>query len=127
MQEQIIDRPRSARPVAVTVLAAIYILMGTVGFLYHFRDFGAAGMTTREVVLVEGLRILAIVAGGFMLLGRNWARWLAIVWITLHVAVSFYNGWQQAAMHAIFLAIISILLTRPSANAFFRSYAPRPN
>lgn len=127
MGEPIIDRSRSARPTAITVLSVIYILMGTVGFIYHFRDFGAAGMTTREVVLVEALRVVAIVSGSFMLLGRNWARWLAIAWIALHVAVSFYNGWQQVAMHAIFLVLIAILLTRPAANAYFHPSGQRTN
>jgi hypothetical protein len=108
------------RPATVTVLSWLYIVMGTVGFIYHARELGRNGLLHADVLLIEGLRVLAIVAGFFMLKGQNWARWLAIVWIALHVVASFYNSWQQAAMHPLFLAVIWFLLTRSAANVFFR-------
>jgi hypothetical protein len=108
------------RPVTVTVLGWIYIVMGTVGVVYHARELGLHGSFHSDVLLIEALRVMAIVAGIFLLKGQNWARWLAIAWIALHVVASFYNSWQQALIHAIFLAIILFLLTRPVADAFFR-------
>jgi hypothetical protein len=110
------------RPLAVTIISWIYIVMGTVGFIYHFRELRIDGLHL-EAVLVEGLRILAVVAGYFMLMGKNFARWIAILWIGLHVGISFYHDWQQVMMHAIFFVIITYFLTRPAANAFFKSDA----
>jgi hypothetical protein len=112
------------RPATVTVLSWLYIVMGAVGFIYHARELGRNGLLHSDVLLVEGLRVLAIAAGFFMLKGQNWARWLAIAWIALHVVASFYNSWQQAVMHTIFLAVIWFLLTGPTANAFFRGMEP---
>ena len=108
------------RPTAVTILSWLYLVMGTVGFVYHLRELRQYSLLHSDFLLIEALRVLAVVAGFFMLMGQNWARWLAIAWIALHVVASFYNSWQQAAMHAIFFAIIAFLLTRPAANAFFR-------
>ncbi len=108
------------RPLSVTILSWIYIVMGIVGFIYHLKELSLQHPFQSDTLWVEGLRILAIVAGVFMLKAANWARWLAIVWIAFHVVISFMNSWQQAAMHAIFLAFIAFLLTRPAANAYFR-------
>lgn len=108
------------RPVTVTILSWLLIVMGTVGFVYHLREFEQYSLFHSDFLLIEALRILAIVAGFFMLKAQNWARWLTIAWIALHVAVSFYNSWQQVVMHAIFLSIFVFLLTRPAVNAFFR-------
>jgi uncharacterized membrane protein len=106
---------------SVTILSWIYIVMGTVGFIYHLRDFSKYSPFHSDVLLVASIRILAVVAGYFMLHGRNWARWTAILWIAAHVVLSFYNSWQQVTMHAFFFAIITLLLTRPAANDFFRN------
>jgi hypothetical protein len=108
------------RPMTVTILSWLYIAMGAVGFLYHLRELGQNSLFHSDALLIEAIRILAIVAGFFMLRGQNWARWLAIAWIALHVVVSIFNSWQQVLMHAIFLAIIAFLLIRPAANEFFR-------
>jgi hypothetical protein len=108
------------RPIAVTILSWVLVVVGTVGFVYHLREFGQHNLLHSDFLLIEAIRVLAVVAGVFMLRGQDWARWLTIAWIALHVAVSFYNSWQQVAMHAIFLALFVFLLTRPAVNAFFR-------
>ena len=109
------------RPIAVTVLSWLYIVMGTVGFIYHFKELSPQSSYHSEMIWVEALRILAIVAGLFMLKATNWARWVAIAWIAFHVLVSFANSWQQVVMHTIFLALIVFLLTRPAVNTYFHS------
>jgi uncharacterized membrane protein len=106
----------SKRPITVTVLAVLFILTGIGGLATHLTDF-----KTREDFLVALVRLLAIVAGAFMLRGHNWARWLAIAWIAFHVAISFLNSIQQAAVHALILILFAIVLFRPPANAYFRS------
>jgi hypothetical protein len=108
------------RPLSVTVLSWIYIVMGTVGFIYHLKEFNLRDAFHDDTLWIEILRILAVVAGIFMLKAANWARWLAIAWIAFHVAISFYNGWQQVVMHSIFLALFVFFLTRPAVNVYFR-------
>jgi len=54
-----------------------------------------------------------------MLRAQNWARWLAIVWIAVHVVISMFDSWQPAAMHAVLLAVIVYLLIRRPAKLYF--------
>ena len=109
------------RPLSVTVLSWIYIVMGTVGFMYHLKDLRAPGSSHAEALMVEVLRITAIAAGYYMLKAKDWARWAALAWIAAHVVISFFHSWQQALMHAVFWAIFTAILTRPAANVFFRN------
>ncbi len=108
------------RPLAVTIISWVYIVMGVVGFIYPFRELRTDDLHS-GAVWIEGLRILAVVAGCFMLAKKDFARWLAILWIGLHVGISFYNEWTQVMMHAIFFVLIAYFLTRPVANVYFRS------
>ena len=99
-------------PLAVLIIGCLYILMGAVGFVYHFRDLATEPW-------IEAVRLLAIVAGVFLLRGHNWARWLTIAWMAFHVWVGWLNSWQQAAMHAVFLVVITgLLVWGPGARTF---------
>ena len=109
------------RPISVTLIGCLYIVIGAVGFLYHAREFSAANAFRFDVLGIEIIRLLAILAGAFILRGRNWARWLAIAWMAFHVIVSAFHDLRQFAMHALFFAIISWLLLRPAAAQCFRS------
>ena len=44
-----------------------------------------------EFVWISVLGAAAVVAGIFMLKGRSWARWLALVWIASHVVISAFH------------------------------------
>jgi hypothetical protein len=58
-----------------------------------------------------------------MLLAQNWARWLALVWMAFHVAISF-PMLRQVAMHFLFLALMAWLLFRPDARQYFQQKKP---
>jgi len=62
--------------------------------------------------------LLAVVAGVFLLLGCNWARWMAVAWMAFHVAIS-WPVMGQLAVHALILAGITWLLFRADARQFF--------
>jgi len=49
-----------------------------------------------------------------MFRGRNWARWLALVWMAFHVAISFPVV-RQVVTHSIIFALIAWVLFRPDA------------
>ena len=103
------------RPLSVTILGCVYVVMGTVGLVYHFkRPF------LSEDILIELVRFLAIISGAFMLRGHNWARWLALAWIAFHVVLSAFHSLGQFAIHCLFCAVIAWLLLRPDAARFFR-------
>ena len=115
-------RSRNPGPLSVTLVALLLIIAGLVGFIYHWKDLDLRQPFQNDTLWVELVRGLAIVAGIFMLRAQNWARWLAMVWIGFHVAISFLHSWQQVVMHAIVLAVFAFFLFRPPANEYFRAH-----
>jgi hypothetical protein len=108
------------RPLSVTILAVVLLLAGLVGFIYHALDLRSWHSFPWDTILIELIRVLAVIAGIYMLRGRDWARWVAILWIALHVVISAFNAWGEFAMHAAILAIFTYILVRPAATAYFR-------
>jgi hypothetical protein len=114
------------RPISVTILGCVYLAVGTVGFIYHFRELQSGHAFQYEAVWVELTELLAILCGGFMLRGHNWARWLAVAWMAFHVALSFFHSLQEFAIHSLFCAAIAWLLFRPDAAQYFRGARVTP-
>ena len=99
------------RPLSVTLIGLAYLAAGAAGLLYHFREFAPWVMTVRAA---------AVVCGVFLLRGKNWARCLAVAWMAYHVVLGFYHSPVQAAVHAVFLALIIWGLYRAPAARYFR-------
>jgi hypothetical protein len=55
-----------------------------------------------------------------MLRRHNWARWLALAWIAVHVAISIPVV-RQIAIHSLFLAVIVWFLFLARAGQYFAS------
>ena len=104
------------RPVSVWILSCLYIAVGTIGFAYYFPELMAHHDPS---VLIELTELLAIVSGAFMLRGRNWARWLALVWMAFHVVISFPIV-RQVVIHSIIFALIAWMLFRPDTRRYFQ-------
>ena len=102
------------RPVSVLVIAMLYIGVGAIGFIAHWHD-----LRHPDGIAIEVTELVGLLAGIFMLLGHNWARWLAVAWMAFHVAISFPEM-SKLAVHSLFLAAIAWLLFRPDARAWFR-------
>jgi hypothetical protein len=111
----------NARPVTVTVLGLIYILVGAGGFVAYFGELRSGNVLSFDGIGIELIEVLAMIAGAFLLQARNWARWLAIAWMALHVAISVLNSWSEVAIHAAFLILISWLLFRRDAVIYFQN------
>ncbi len=107
------------RPLSVTILACVYIAVGTIGFVFHFQDFRARGAFQYDAVWVELTEFAAIVCGAFMLRGHNWARWFALAWIAFHVILSVFHAFPEFAIHCLFCAVIAWVLFRPEAARYF--------
>jgi hypothetical protein len=108
------------RPLSVTMVSVLLIAAGTAGIVYHFGELKLHPPVHYGPLGILLVRVLAIVAGVFMLRGQDWARWLALLWIASHVGISFLHSWQQVIMHALFLVVFAFLLLRPAATKYFR-------
>lgn len=100
-------------PVAVVVIAALYIAVGLGGFVVHFPRYWQT-----EDVWIELTEALAVICGVFLLRAKNWARWLALAWMAFHVAISF-PIFRQVAVHLSFLIAIAWFLFRPGVGRYF--------
>jgi len=111
------------RPLSITLLAGVYILVGAMGFFYHFRQ---AIPLNRDGAWIEVTELLALVAGVFLLRGHNWARWLALAWMGFHVILTAFIPLVPFLIHCVFLAAIAWILLRPPARRYFRGAPLRP-
>jgi hypothetical protein len=103
------------RPIPVTILGCLFIVVGVVGLAYHLSE----RPLDRWVALISFIRVVAIVGGVFLLKGRNWARWLMIGWLGFHVGVSAFHSLPECIAHAVlFLAVAYFLLTPPDSKYF---------
>ena len=107
------------RPWAVTVLGLLFIVAGLVGLFYHVTQ----DQLNWETVLVLLLRLLAVIGGIFLLLGRNWARWLTVAWLAVHVVSSAFHSMEQMAAHAVLLVIVTYFLFKDRSANYFRPEA----
>lgn len=111
------------RPISITIIAWIYILVGIGGIAAHITEFNPRHSFELETIEALVVRLLAIVSGVFMLRGTNWARWLAVAWIAFHVALSAFHSRQQLIVHVVIFGLITFFLFRPRVNAYFRANA----
>lgn len=109
------------RPLSVTILACVYIAVGTLGFAFHAPELKAVTASQYDAVWVELVELVAVVCGVFMLRGQNWARWIALAWIVSHVVLSAFHALREFAVHCIFCIVIVWILFRPAAARYFRS------
>ena len=105
------------RPISVTIIACVYLAVGTLAFVYHFRELLSL---QRDSVSIELTEFLAVVSGAFMLRGHNWARWLALAWIAFHVILSIVESDHGLAIHGLLAVVITWILFRPEAARYFR-------
>lgn len=110
--------PTPQRPLLVTLLGRILIALGAIEFVYrltkihqpvHAADFG--------VPLFE---LVILVSGVFLLRGSGWARWLAVAWVGLHVAVGSLHSLSRGIVHGLIFLLFAWMLFRPEINAWFR-------
>ena len=106
------------RPIAVTLIALLYVVVGVAGVVYHFPELKAQAPDSGWVELTS---LLALVSGVFLFLGHNWARWLALAWIAFHVVISAFHNLREFGMHVLLCALIGYFLFRAAVGTFFQS------
>jgi hypothetical protein len=113
----------SPRPLSVTILSCLFIAAGAFGVAQHAMRINPKHLFAYDGVWIVLVSLVAIVAGVFMLCGKNWARWLIMLWVLFHVIVSVYHPIQQLVVHILLLTITVYFLWRRPATAFFREKA----
>ena len=105
------------RPISVLVIACLYLAVNLAGIISHFRGLLAGEQGS---AWAEGTEFVGLICGVFLLLGHNWARWLAVAWILFHVILSVMHSWGEAVMHGLFCVGITWILFRSESSRFFR-------
>lgn len=105
------------RPITVVLIAILYLLVGVAGFIGHFSELLARHPDAIGIELTE---LAAVLCGVFLLLRHNWARWLALAWILLHVAISLTDPVSKLAVHVAFAILIAWALFRQDSGRWFR-------
>ena len=105
------------RPLPVTILGYLFIVVGLVGLVYHLFE----SPPDRWIVLISIVRIIAVVGGVFLLMGHNWARWLILAWLAFHVVVSAFHSLSESIAHVVLLMVVGYFLLRPPASKYFQS------
>ena len=104
------------QPLSITIISWIFIIFGSIALLSGVLPI--ADLKSHWYVHLS--RILQIVAGVFMLYGRNWARWLLVAWIAFHIVVGALHGIGPLIMHVVIFSVILFFVFRPDANEYFR-------
>jgi len=107
------------RPWSGLVVSALLIVAGAAGMIFHLADFKSVHPVSYDLVLVSFVRLMAVVIGISMLTGRNWARWLAMAWITFHVIVSLFHPMGELAVHLVLFGVFAGALFHRAAARYF--------
>ena len=115
------------RPISVSIVAWVVIVLNILGVFMFVRASVLAPLTHAQLAYGFLGCAVAIVCGAFILAGKNWARWLYVLWCTvgLGYALATIPSPMPLLPGAIKTAIIAFVLFRKPANSFF-SRAPEP-
>jgi len=121
------------RPRSITIIAWFFVAAGALALLNDLWPLVTSGAAAQLAKLKsDGLadlgpawatRLLAIVGGIWLLRGRNWARWLLVLWMLFHIGMSAFDSWEKLVFHCVLFLPIFYFLFRSTADHYFR--APR--
>jgi hypothetical protein len=112
------------RPRSITIISWVFIVFGSISLIAGLVPLG--DITFAQWVpelkahwMVHLARIIAVVAGVFMLYGRNWARWLLVIWMVFHLVIGALHSVTQLLLHVAIFAVILYFVFRRQASAYF--------
>jgi hypothetical protein len=105
------------RPLAVVLVAGLYLLIGILGFGYHFNELLSRAP---DAIAIELTEVVGAVAGVGLLLRQNWARWLALAWVVFHVGVSLFHPLGELLIHSALCGVVAWALLRPATGRWFQ-------
>jgi hypothetical protein len=115
------------RPISILILSLLFIVVGLGGFIAGLWSvlFNGTHILSSHEMTDAGIRILsgalALISGVFMLRAANWARWLCLIWLALHVLLSIFHTKFALIVHPLLLLVVSYILFRSAATRYFLS------
>lgn len=114
------------RPISLTVISWLFIIFGAIALIAGLWPLIHMSSAERLVDfekhwMVHLSRTAQIIAGVFILRGKNWARWLLVIWLAFHVIVGALHSTFQLVTHVVVFALGMFLLFRRNARDYFRS------
>ncbi len=115
---------RVERPRSITIIGWIFIVFGSIALLTSLLEIFNTATAQRGAYLkghwmIPVVRLLALLAGVFMLYGYNWARWLLVVWLAYHVVLGAFHSPLELVIHSLLFAVVLYFLFRRQASAYF--------
>jgi len=108
------------RPLPISVISALFVAVGAVGLAYHVTELDPRRPFEWELLWVLLLRLLAVVGGVYLWLGRCWARWLLFGWMAYHIVLSAFHSMRELGMHTVLFGVVTFFLLRPGSVAWLR-------
>jgi hypothetical protein len=116
------------RPIGISVLAALYVLMMTYNAATIWRVLGIHGLGLPLANIVAGLELIVL---GFLWWGYNWARWLFIAKQVWDICITCYDHFVRPPspfiaevgplVVIVIAACIVAYLCMPHVRGWFRS------
>jgi hypothetical protein len=112
------------RPLSITIIGSLAIIIGalalTADLFAVIRHHGTKqGHDLVELIEMVVTHLLALLGGIYLLRGFNWARWLLLVWMALHVGISLFHPLFELAIHSLMLIALLYFFFRQRATAYF--------
>ena len=112
--------PMNKRPLSITALGWLFIVVGACSLISHLSKSTGQRTFGSELMWICLIQLLAVLGGAFTLRGLNWARWLLVAWMAFHLVVSAFHSWRELLTHILLFGVIGYFLFRPAASAYFR-------
>ena len=118
------------RPLSITIIGCLFLVTCSVGLMYHLLpqhigELSGPGSSAHELPWAIAIRLLGVIAGAFILLGHNWARWLLALWVGYHVGLSAFHSLFEVAVHGLLFLLVLFFLFRPKSSEYFRAKCAR--
>ena len=110
------------RPIVVILVSVLFIAIGIANLFKAVSPLVGGHITSHELTdsgLVFLSAVLALLGGIFILRAANWARWLVLIWMALHVVLSIFHKPVELAIHSLILVILIGLLLFGSGGRYF--------
>lgn len=121
-------KPAWRRPLSLTIIGWLFILVGGVALLAGLLPLVGAGAegdvaefeqhSAAKYGLMLLTRAVALVSGAFLLRGAGWARRLLALWMGFHLVLSARHSPPEFVTHALLFAPIVYFLYRDDAARF---------
>jgi uncharacterized membrane protein HdeD (DUF308 family) len=110
------------RPRSIIVISFLFILLGTLTLIHASWDLVNTDQHLTNLErhwMIYLSAVAAIVGGAFLLKGRNWARWLLVMWMGFHIVVGALHGMVPLLTHVVIFSVILFFLFRRPASSYF--------